>query len=563
MSRLALAIGWLAAGFLGASTPSFDAQAALYWQAGVRSSDISVCFVGDALTSRPDRVDEILEYIDEFEFVANIRFSSVSAGTWQCPPPTTQADGTAYYDGDIRVVLTGTNITTTGLIPGAGCTATSPGSSWSNAPSDLAKNRACLYNLKLGDDADTAGVRWRDHTLHEFGHALGLSHEHVRWDVSENWVKHYLKQIPGVGDSEAQAIYNAGFRTVAEIAGDAAGNPPVSSLQTIAGYSSLTAAQQLRADAQGVVDPVNYGGQAKNGYLTPYDRASLMHYKFADAGIPGNYDHSGFSTWDRLALHILYPEANRVAEFVGATVIPAGATLELQSAWRARSANIPYVAKNFRWRLNGVTVGSDPRLSTTLTKAGTYALEFTHEDFLGRTYSYRGPVRALAGRDYDELMAATGAAAGAMLAEKPELMPLPSADKMVAFAPVAEPVRSVSLAKAKPIGLGPAANGWNTLAIKLSLNPFGAPVDVYVAARGPEFGDEVFLLMPDYSLRPSSSVGIVPWKTHVKGGINEALFGRFGTSIFAPGTYRMYLGVRSSDPENPFAHIWTTAVEMP
>ena len=55
--------------------------------------------------------------------------------------------------------------------------------SWSNAPDDLAAHRSCLYNLKLGDDP------WNDtpylnHTLHEFGHGLGLSHEHVRDDAN-------------------------------------------------------------------------------------------------------------------------------------------------------------------------------------------------------------------------------------------------------------------------------------------------------------------------------------------------------------------------------------------
>jgi hypothetical protein len=335
------------------------ADAALYWFQGVRSKNISVCFVGDALTTRPQRVQQVVDYIHHFELAVNIRFNDW--GT--CPAPTTQPDGSDYYDGDIRVVLFGTSVSFTGPVPGVGCPMfdqQTPGGynggnngfgSWSNAPNDLSINRACRYNLKLGDDADPSGVPWLNHTLHEFGHALGLAHEHVRTDV------------------------NAGC--------------------TEAGY----------------------GGSASTGFITPYDRYSVMHYKFASCGINGNYDQTGLSAWDQLALHIMYPEDNRVAEYVGTTVLPAGGLLSLTSAWKWRGAYMSFAASSFVWKLNGITHSTTPDLIMNLNTPGTYTLEMTHSDFLGRTYAYTGIVRVLTADQYRAEIVTPSAAASAALLE--------------------------------------------------------------------------------------------------------------------------------------------------
>jgi len=69
-------------------------RAALYWNHGVQSRDISVCFVGDGVTQDPDRVDQILEYITEFEYAANIRFHYLG----ECPAAThLPGTGFDYY----------------------------------------------------------------------------------------------------------------------------------------------------------------------------------------------------------------------------------------------------------------------------------------------------------------------------------------------------------------------------------------------------------------------------------------------------------------------------------
>jgi hypothetical protein len=247
------------------------AEAGLYWFQGVRSDVISLCFVGDAVTSRPDRVDEVRRYLREFEFRINIRFDYQGS----CAASVVQSNGTDFFDGDIRVVLPNTTETKisawpgpegTGPVPGIGCPmfldangnydgGNNGWGSWSNAPDDLEGFRACLYTLKLGDDPWNAPP-YLNHTLHEFGHALGLRHEHERYDVSE-------------------ACKNSGE---------------------------------------------GYGGNARDGFLTPFDISSVMNYgpsRSPTCGIIGNYAYTGLSDFDRLSLRIFYPEENRLAEIRG------------------------------------------------------------------------------------------------------------------------------------------------------------------------------------------------------------------------------------------------------
>lgn len=337
-------------------------EAALWWFHGVRSAEISLCFAGNAVTQRPNRVREIVTHLQEFEYAANIRFVT-TAGTrardeiqpggdinkLACPAPTT-VDGKSYYDGDIRVALWSTDVPVDppGKVPGVGCTQDKVGSSWSNPPDELEAKRPCQYNLKLGDDdldmqTNThTGTPWLNHTLHEFGHALGLAHEHARKDENAGCV-------PSSHDE----------------------------------YRATSA-----------------------GYLTPYDKNSIMHYRFWPSEVPScvqsgsNYSNDGLTAYDRLALHILYPQENRVAEFVGTTVIPARSTLSLQAAWKAQGANMSVVASNFVWRLGGAILSNTPDLNVTLSTPGTHTLEFSYTDFLGRSYSYSGPVRVLSEEDY-------------------------------------------------------------------------------------------------------------------------------------------------------------------
>jgi len=320
------------------------ARASVFAGGGVRTSPIDVCFVGDAVTSRPDRVAQVQTFLQEFSFAANIVFT----GFGQCPAAT-QAGGKDSYPGTMRVVLPSTSQSGTGKVPtlnqcpmflenGTYNGKNDGWGSWSNFPNDLTPNRSCLYNLKLGDDP-WDGNPYLNHTLHEFGHGLGLAHEHERSDA----------------DKAACATVGGGITT---------------------------------------------------GFLTPYDPKSVMHYQFPACGIDGNYGRNGLSDLDKTALHILYPQAARQAEFQGRTVIPVSAQLQLQSWWKMRGANINVVAKNFSWKIDGTQRGTSPDFTYSFANPGTYGLQYSYADFLDRGYSYSGSVRVLSNADFQSLMAA-------------------------------------------------------------------------------------------------------------------------------------------------------------
>jgi hypothetical protein len=140
---------------------------------------------------------------------------------------------------------------------------------------------------------------------------------------------------------------------------------------------------------------------------TPYGTQGLRH---RDIGINGQDDDTGLSHHDKPALHILYPQDRREAEFVGTTVIHAGQTLHLQSAWKARGADMDSVGHGFVWKLDGVTYSTNPDLVVNNLSPGDYILELTHFDPLHRNYAYRGRVQVLEPTTYAQLVASVAAA---------------------------------------------------------------------------------------------------------------------------------------------------------
>ncbi len=321
------------------------AHAGLYWNAGVRSTQVSVCFVGNALSARPDRVTQILDYMHDFELAANVRFNYL--GT--CPASVPLPNGNDFFNGDIRMIIPDINVSAIGMVPGNGCPmfggagsyngGNNDWGSWSNAPNDLTPNRACLYNLKLGDDPWNA-TPYRNHTLHEVGHALGLYHEHRRADAT---------------------CYGAEPRDIS------------------------------------------------NGYLTGYDINSVMSYYYPGCGALGNYAYTGLSSWDKLSIRILYPEQGLPAQIVGRTTLPAGQSASLMFGWRAEGAYMPFVANSVTWRINGGVAATSVDFVHLFPTAGNFTVSLSVVDFLGRTHNGSVLVRVLPPAEFERLIASTNA----------------------------------------------------------------------------------------------------------------------------------------------------------
>lgn len=230
-------------------------------------------------------------------------------------------------------------------MPGPGCPIGFVNSSFGREPAFLAGDRSCLYNLKLGNDSDPGGTPWRNHVLHEVGHSLGLAHEHQRPDALG------ASCAPKAGSCPAAA------------------DPP----------------NQLVC-------------------MTPYDRDSVMNYQDTVCGIDGNFGHSGLSAWDRLGLHILYPQDARVAEFVGNKVASSQGSFLLVSAWAARGALLPAVTGPLAWHVGGSALGSGASVEFSRA-AGSYPLTLSYTDFLGRSFFRATTVRSLSPAQHAGTMA--------------------------------------------------------------------------------------------------------------------------------------------------------------
>lgn len=325
-----------------------------------RPKSLSVCFVGNALTARTDRVNEIRDILKSyFEGAANIKFT----GFGTCQPPTTGKCGTGsnehdcdQYPGDIRIALAGTQVSGTAVtheIPASETDCDDHGRphNWAVSPHvvDESGYRACRYNAFIGDNADnsqTPPMHWLNLPLHEIGHALGFVHEFVQPDY----------------------------------------------------YNAIGPNGSVCSNSLG--EPLGRRKPWKFVFLTPVDMASVMMYQDNACGIDGPFGFSGLSPRDRISLHILYPEDSRKAEYIGTTVVKTGQLIKLTADWFARGAHIDNVMNSIKWTEGSIIVSGNPVFMARWSSPGYRTITFEYTDFLGRNFSTQIEVRVLNPPDF-------------------------------------------------------------------------------------------------------------------------------------------------------------------
>ena len=168
-------------------------------------------------------------------------------------------------------------------------------------------------------------------------------------------------------------------------------------------------------------------------------------------------------------------------------------------------------------------------------------------------------------------------------------MPVPAFKEVFAYGPVDFPVISNDPAQAEPIGVGPVANGGDTVDVNIQIGPFDGPVNVSFLIYAPSIDSEdLYFVSPHYELKSLSQAidedarshraaqdnhsgdrGIrllgkvgrfATWKNNVN-GVNENLF-TLPVAGLPSGVYTLTLIVKSPDNDDNF-YRWVTNFTIP
>lgn len=145
--------------------------------------------------------------------------------------------------------------------------------------------------------------------------------------------------------------------------------------------------------------------------------------------------------------------------------------------------------------------------------------------------------------------------------ESADIMQVPSGQQVFASCAKVLPYLNTDPSLANPIGVGTVAAGGNAFDLKIGLNSFSGPVDIYFGLQ--DDNGNIYILHPDGSLQPFAK-GFVPWKSNVDSGLNwditQAISGstEIPVSSIPPGSYTLYLVVTPTGDPGSY-YLWQTS----
>ncbi|MBI5101231.1 MAG: cytochrome c, partial [Nitrospirae bacterium] len=143
----------------------------------------------------------------------------------------------------------------------------------------------------------------------------------------------------------------------------------------------------------------------------------------------------------------------------------------------------------------------------------------------------------------------------------------------IPYGPSVYPVISQDPFKARPIGVGPIADGGTVVSLQVGVGKFISPMDLYMAYSVPAAPDKIYFMRPDYSVTAYTlnevvqamtagglPAGLEPWKKNTKGVINEIIQNNVPETSVNPGTYSYFMLAFPSGLTDRF-YRWGTAFQ--
>lgn len=141
-------------------------------------------------------------------------------------------------------------------------------------------------------------------------------------------------------------------------------------------------------------------------------------------------------------------------------------------------------------------------------------------------------------------------------------MPVPAGREFFQYAPVASPVSGDDANTAKPIGLGPWAEGGELVSVKIALGEFTDAVDVYVGMTTSLSGSSLWLFQYDGSFLQYTD-RLVPWLSLVPMfRPRDSLLLEIPAKALPAGTYTFYL-LASPKGNLSSYYLWETQLVVP